>query len=137
MFETRMASWLDRMRQFVWIPQRVKSGWMPLEGVSWEGEFGDEIRKSFDMPAPFPITFLITAASDTLSMAMTILYGLGKLNDNDDWTRKQRLTVHVRILFSPQMISLAFLNVNRSSVPASEKTAAVVSLKKSCIAPPK
>ncbi|KAJ7246664.1 hypothetical protein C8J57DRAFT_1190284 [Mycena rebaudengoi] len=95
MFETRMASWLDRMRQFVWIPQRVKSGWMPLEGVSWEGEFGDEIRKSFDMPAPFPITFLITAASDTLSMAMTILYGLGKLNDNDDWTRKQRLTVHI------------------------------------------
>ncbi|KAF7368233.1 Zinc finger mynd domain-containing protein 17 [Mycena venus] len=95
MFETTMASWLDRLRQLVWIPQRVKSGWVSLDGVSWEGEFSGEIRQSFGMPAPLPITFLMTAASDTLSMAMTILYGLGKLNDDDGWTRKQRLTVHI------------------------------------------
>ncbi|KAJ6552023.1 hypothetical protein DFH09DRAFT_988435, partial [Mycena vulgaris] len=95
MFETTMTSWLDRQRQLVWIPKRIKSGWVSPEGVSWEGEFGSEIRKSFGMPAPLPITSLITAASDTLSMAMTILYGLGKLNDDDGWTRKQTLTVHI------------------------------------------
>jgi hypothetical protein len=77
---------------------------------------------------------LITAASDTLSMAMTILYGLGKLNDDDGWTRKQTLTVHVRILF-PQMVSLAFSSVNRFSTLTSRKSAATASPKKFCIAP--
>ncbi|KAJ7785029.1 hypothetical protein DFH07DRAFT_786519 [Mycena maculata] len=95
MFETTMTSWLDRRGQLVWIPQRVKSRWVSLEGVSWEDGFDGEIRKSFGMLAPLPITFLITAASDTLSMAMTILYGLGKLNDDDGWTRKHTLAVHV------------------------------------------
>ncbi|KAJ7717900.1 hypothetical protein B0H14DRAFT_3521860 [Mycena olivaceomarginata] len=40
-----------------------KSGWVSLKGVSWTGEFSDEIRKSFGIPAPLPITFLVTAAS--------------------------------------------------------------------------
>jgi splicing suppressor protein 51 len=104
MFETTMASGLDRLRQLIWFPKRVKSEWVSLKGSSWEDEFGGEIRKSFGMPAPLPITFLITAASDTLSMAMTILYGLNKLNDEDGWTRRRMLTVHVRILFSSQMV---------------------------------
>ncbi|KAJ7290646.1 hypothetical protein C8J57DRAFT_1164791 [Mycena rebaudengoi] len=94
-FETTMTAWLDRHRQLVWIPKRVKSEWASLKGGYWGGEFSDEIRKSFGMPAPLPITFLITAASDTLSMAMTILYALEKLNDDDGWTRKHTLTVHV------------------------------------------
>ncbi|KAJ7022561.1 hypothetical protein C8F04DRAFT_1048921 [Mycena alexandri] len=95
MFETTMTSWLDRHKQLVWIPKHVKSGWVSLEGLSWQGEFAGEIRKSFGMPAALPITFLITAASDTLSMPMTILYGLGKLNNDDDWTQKRTLTVHI------------------------------------------
>ncbi|KAF7364465.1 hypothetical protein MSAN_01107900 [Mycena sanguinolenta] len=28
-------------------------------------------------------------------MPMTILYGLSKLNEDDSWTRKRRLTVHI------------------------------------------
>jgi hypothetical protein len=68
-------------------------------------------------------------------MAMTILYGLGKLNDDDGWTRKQTLTVHVRILFPPQMVSLAFISVNRFSTLTSRKSAATASPKKFCIAP--
>ncbi|KAJ7433496.1 hypothetical protein B0H11DRAFT_1889148 [Mycena galericulata] len=95
MFETTMTSWLDRWKQLVWIPKRVKSVWVSLKGAFWEGEFGDEVRKSFGFPAPLPITFLITAASDTLSMPMTILYGLEKLNDDDGWTRKPTLTIHI------------------------------------------
>ncbi|KAJ7859015.1 hypothetical protein B0H14DRAFT_3631294 [Mycena olivaceomarginata] len=95
MFETAMTSWLDQYGQLVWIPKRVKSGWVSLKGVSWTGEFSDDIHKSFGIPAPLPITFLITAASDTLSMAMTILYGLEELNDDNGWTRKHTLTVHI------------------------------------------
>ncbi|KAJ7712381.1 hypothetical protein B0H16DRAFT_1813545 [Mycena metata] len=95
MFESMMTSWLDRQNQLVWIPKRVKSGWVSLEGRSWQGEFDGELRKSFGMPTTFPLTFLITAASDTLAMAMSILYGLGKLHNDDDWTKKDTLTVHI------------------------------------------
>ncbi|KAJ7717519.1 hypothetical protein B0H14DRAFT_3521949 [Mycena olivaceomarginata] len=81
-----MTSWLDQYGQLVWIPKRVKSGWVSLKGYPGQ---------SFGIPAPLPITFLITAASDTLSMAMTILYGLEELNDDNGWTRKHTLTVHI------------------------------------------
>jgi splicing suppressor protein 51 len=90
---------LDRQGQLLWVPGRVKSRWVSLEGKTWEGEFDEEICKSYGMPATIPSssTFLISSASDTLSMPMTILYGLSKLNEDDGWTRKQKLTVHVRI----------------------------------------
>ncbi|KAJ7822596.1 hypothetical protein B0H13DRAFT_1920063 [Mycena leptocephala] len=95
MFETTMTSWLDRQRPLVLIPKRVKPVWVSLKREFWQGEFSDEVRKSFGMPAPLPITFLITAASDTLSMPMTILYGLEKLSDDDGWTRKNTSTIHI------------------------------------------
>ncbi|KAJ7208543.1 hypothetical protein GGX14DRAFT_697972 [Mycena pura] len=90
-------SLLDRRGQLTWVPGRVKSRWVSLEGKTWEGEFDEEIRKSYGMPATIPSssTFLISSASDTLSMPMTILYGLSKLNEDDGWTRKQKLTIHV------------------------------------------
>ncbi|KAF8142555.1 hypothetical protein K438DRAFT_1635355, partial [Mycena galopus ATCC 62051] len=83
--------------QLIWVPERVKSRWVSLEGKTWEGEFDEEICKSFGMPAMIPSnsTFLLSSASDTLSMPMTILYGLSRLNEDDAWTRKQTLTVHV------------------------------------------
>ncbi|KAJ7154399.1 hypothetical protein C8R43DRAFT_1066382 [Mycena crocata] len=88
---------LDRQGQLLWVPGRVKSRWVSLEGKTWEGEFDEEIRKSYGMPATIPSssTFLISSASHSLSMPMTILYGLSKLNEDDGWTRKQKLTVHV------------------------------------------
>ncbi|KAJ7660619.1 hypothetical protein B0H14DRAFT_3077508 [Mycena olivaceomarginata] len=90
------TSLLDRQGQLLWVPGRVKSRWVSLEGKTWEGEFEEEICKSYGMPATIPSssTFLISSASDTLSMPMTILYGLSKLNEDDGWTRKQKLTVH-------------------------------------------
>jgi hypothetical protein len=135
MFETTMTSWLDRQRPLVLIPKRVKPVWVSLKREFWQGEFSDEVRKSFGMPAPLPITFLITAASDTLSMPMTILYGLEKLSDDDGWTRKNTSTIHVHNVFSPQMVSPALLNVNRFSVPTSRKSAAALSSKNFCIVP--
>ncbi|KAJ7873967.1 hypothetical protein B0H13DRAFT_2669175 [Mycena leptocephala] len=90
-------SLLDRRGQLLWVPGRVKSRWVSVEGKTWEGEFDEEICKSYGMPVTIPSssTFLISSASDTLSMPMTILYGLSKLNEDDGWTRKQKLTVHV------------------------------------------
>ncbi|KAJ7239505.1 hypothetical protein C8J57DRAFT_1245938 [Mycena rebaudengoi] len=92
-------SLLDRRGQLLWVPVRVKSRWVSLKGKTWEGEFDEEICKSYGMPRTIPpsSTFLISSASDTLSMPMTILYGLSKLNEDNAWTRKQTLTVHVRI----------------------------------------
>ncbi|KAF7357344.1 MYND-type domain-containing protein [Mycena sanguinolenta] len=78
---------------FVWIPNRIKPGWVSLEGQSWEGEFGD-FRKILEMPQSTASTFVMAAISDTLTMPMTILYALCKLS-GDEWTRKQMLTVHI------------------------------------------
>ncbi|KAJ7484957.1 hypothetical protein B0H11DRAFT_1862310 [Mycena galericulata] len=95
MFETSIPSIFGRDRQLLWISKRVKPVWASLKNSTWNSELEDEIRKSFRIPAPSPATFLITAASDILSMAMTILYGLEQLNDDDGWTRKHTLTVHI------------------------------------------
>jgi splicing suppressor protein 51 len=97
-FETLLAKARGYHWNIFWVPERVKTAWILLAGLSWESEFGDEMRRSFGVPAWRPITPWIRAASDTLTMAMTILYGLEKLNDDDAWTRKHTLTVHVSAL---------------------------------------
>ncbi|KAJ7844891.1 hypothetical protein B0H14DRAFT_2775756 [Mycena olivaceomarginata] len=85
----------DPSGQFMWAPERIQSAWTSLAGLSWVGEFGDEMRRSVGVPAQRPMAPWIRAASDNLTMAMTILYGLEKLNDDDAWTRKHTLTVHI------------------------------------------
>jgi splicing suppressor protein 51 len=98
-FEDVMAGAHDPSGQFMWAPERIQSAWTSLAGLSWEGEFGDEMRRSVGVPAQRPMAPWIRAASDNLTMAMTILYGLEKLNDDDAWTRKHTLTVHVSSSF--------------------------------------
>ncbi|KAJ6542138.1 hypothetical protein DFH09DRAFT_1322490 [Mycena vulgaris] len=58
-----------------------------------ESEFHDE--RTLGVPPSSTVWRLLRAASDDLSMVMTILYGLEKLNDGDGWTRKHTLTVHI------------------------------------------
>ncbi|KAJ7464249.1 hypothetical protein B0H11DRAFT_1870609 [Mycena galericulata] len=94
-FVARMADHLDPSGQLIWAPERLKSVWQSLTGLSWEGEFGDQLRESLSIPAAHPITPWIRLASDTLSRAMTILYALEKLNDDDGWTRRDTLTIHI------------------------------------------
>ncbi|KAJ6496311.1 hypothetical protein C8R45DRAFT_985563 [Mycena sanguinolenta] len=94
-FEEVMASAHDASGQWMWAPERIKSGWSSLMGLSWEGEFGDEMRKSVGVPAERPMGPWVRAASDHLTMAMTILYALEKLNDDEGWTRKHTLTIHI------------------------------------------
>jgi hypothetical protein len=110
-----------------------------LAGLSWESEFGNEMRKSlgadiFGVPAS--IAPWIRAASDALTMAMTILYGLEKLSGDDAWTRKHTLTVHVSPLFLLFTGCFPILSDKRSSVPTFYTSPAPPSLKKSSIAFP-
>ncbi|KAJ6554867.1 hypothetical protein B0H19DRAFT_1154664 [Mycena capillaripes] len=94
-FEEVMAAMHDSSGKWMWAPYRIKSTWVSLAGMSWEGEFSDDMRKSVGVPAARPMAPWIRAASDNLTMAMTILYGLEKLHDDDAWTRKHTLTVHI------------------------------------------
>ncbi|KAF7378239.1 MYND-type domain-containing protein [Mycena sanguinolenta] len=89
------CSLLDNNQKLRWVPARVHSSWISLDGLSWEGEFIGELWNSFNMLVPLSITPLLAAVSDIYTMPMTILCGLSKLNDDDLWTRKQTLTVHV------------------------------------------
>ncbi|KAJ7090439.1 hypothetical protein C8R44DRAFT_861274 [Mycena epipterygia] len=77
-FEAVLADKNGHFARFKWAPPRVKSAWMSLTALSWEGEFDDEIRTFIGFPASFPLAPLIRAASDDLTMALTILYGLEK-----------------------------------------------------------
>ncbi|KAJ7793353.1 hypothetical protein B0H14DRAFT_2533583 [Mycena olivaceomarginata] len=94
-FENMLAQARGYHRTIIWAPERVKKARISLAGLSWESEFGDEMRKSFGVPPFRPIAPWIRAASDALTMAMTILYGLEKLNGDDAWTKKHTLTVHI------------------------------------------
>ncbi|KAJ7118368.1 hypothetical protein C8R44DRAFT_923628, partial [Mycena epipterygia] len=79
--------------RYKWAPPRVKSAWVSLTGLSWENEFHDE--NTLGVPPSSTVRRLIRAASDDLSMVMTILHGLEKLNDDDGWPRKHTLTIHI------------------------------------------
>ncbi|KAJ7474413.1 hypothetical protein B0H11DRAFT_2035296 [Mycena galericulata] len=81
-------------RRFKWSPPRVQDAWTSVAGSSWEGEFDVWMDQSFLVSTP--VAPWIRAASDDLSMIMTILYGLEKLNGSDvEWTRKHTLTIHI------------------------------------------
>ncbi|KAJ6545364.1 hypothetical protein B0H19DRAFT_283012 [Mycena capillaripes] len=78
-----------------WSPPRVLDAWTSVAGLSWEREFNASMRESLTIPSS-PVAPWIRAASDDLSMIMTILYGLEKLNGDDiAWTRKHTLTIHI------------------------------------------
>jgi splicing suppressor protein 51 len=115
-FEALIAEQLDPSKQLIWAPERTKSAWHSLTGLTWEGELDDPLRGSLakDIPAAHPITPWIRSASDTLSRPMTILYALEKLNDDDGWTRKETLTIHVSA--HPRRCDAFILSRNRSSL---------------------
>ncbi|KAJ7602001.1 hypothetical protein DFH06DRAFT_377639 [Mycena polygramma] len=84
--------------KFRWAPPRINASWMKLAASSWEAQFGDELRSLptfMGLPVSFPLAPMIRVASDELTMPMTILYGLEKLNEDDRWTRNPTLTVHI------------------------------------------
>ena len=79
---------------FKWAPERVKS-WSSVNDISWEGEFSQELAQFFSIPVA-SVGPWIRSASDALSLPMTILWALENLKEDDAWTRKETLVVHVR-----------------------------------------
>ena len=87
---------------FVLAPQRTKISWIPLvgsQGISvnsnWNDEFTEDLATTAGVPPNVSLAPLIRAASETLSMPMTILWALQNLNKSDHWTRQDTLTIHV------------------------------------------
>ncbi|KAJ7438940.1 hypothetical protein B0H11DRAFT_2103469 [Mycena galericulata] len=94
-FEEVMVSAHDVSGQFMWAPERTKAAWSSLAGTTWDAEFAEEMRGAIGVPESRPMGPWIRAASDNLTMAMTILYALEQLNDTDAWTTKHTLTIHI------------------------------------------
>ncbi|KAG7086033.1 hypothetical protein E1B28_003554 [Marasmius oreades] len=86
---------------FQWAPTRHKVVWKALKedpAGCWEEAFGEELKKEMGGYGATPVSLapFLRAASEGLSMPMTILYALQKLKkSSDDWTRKRTLTVHI------------------------------------------
>ncbi|KAJ8075506.1 hypothetical protein PM082_021136 [Marasmius tenuissimus] len=101
-----MATMTEGSGMLVWYPSRIKQQWEPLRDgqarKNWEDEyaellkehFGNEMTQSKETEeASLPPS--LRAISVGLSMPMTILYALQRLNADEEWARKPELTIHV------------------------------------------
>ncbi|KAG6915749.1 hypothetical protein DXG01_010016 [Tephrocybe rancida] len=83
---------------FTWAPQRVKPSWSPLSEmyISWLSEYGMNFVQEYECPHAAAELWM-RAASDGLSMPLSILLALEVLNgkNNTEWTRKDTLMIHV------------------------------------------
>lgn len=84
--------------EFHWAPERVKPAWTSLKNLSWEDEFGSDLAKQFRIPVS-AVSPWMRAASNGLSMPMTILWALEHLNKDDSWTCQNKITIHVTSYF--------------------------------------
>lgn len=82
---------------FQFAPDRVKPVWASLEDSNWDRELADEIKQQLRLPFDSSVSPYVRAATDALSMPMTILWALEHLHDSNDWTKKETLVIHVRI----------------------------------------
>ncbi|KAL0576985.1 hypothetical protein V5O48_004995 [Marasmius crinis-equi] len=100
-----MSTMTDGSGHLVWIPERIKQQWERLEvgqaRKNWEKEFANELKDGLPSIAEtkeseeMTLPPALRAISVGLSMPMTMLYALQHLNDDEEWTRKPELTIHV------------------------------------------
>ncbi|KAH9476758.1 hypothetical protein JR316_0010673 [Psilocybe cubensis] len=81
---------------FKWAPERTLRAWKSLRGIGWS-DYSDDIEQDFGgLPGVSELLpTLARAATDGLSMPMTILWALENLNNDDSWTKKDTLNIHV------------------------------------------
>lgn len=78
--------------------------WRSVVGKTWEEEFLDELKSSQPFPEGIPIAPFLRAASDGLSLPMSILYAMEQLADDDlAFTKKDVIRIHVIGAGSPEM----------------------------------
>ncbi|KAJ7190580.1 hypothetical protein GGX14DRAFT_507204 [Mycena pura] len=97
LLEAAIADSHDASGVFRWAPDRTAAAWASVAaaGMSWETEIADEMRRSVGVPPERPMAPWVRMASNALTMPMTILYALEKLHDDDAWTKKSTLTIHI------------------------------------------
>ncbi|KAJ7644840.1 hypothetical protein FB45DRAFT_784839 [Roridomyces roridus] len=83
--------------EFHWLPERTREEWTSLaEGTtSWEAELAQDMERTDEVPMGRARDPWARAASESLTMPMTILYALEQFNEGDAGTRKEKLIVHV------------------------------------------
>ncbi|KAJ7849233.1 hypothetical protein B0H14DRAFT_3138027 [Mycena olivaceomarginata] len=99
-------------RRLKWSQPRVQDAWTSVAGFSWEGEFNAGMRQT--ILASSPVVPWIRAVSDDLSMIMTILYSLEKLNGGHS---SSSLTMFFHDPERRQIIGAAGPEVNRATIP--------------------
>ncbi|KAF6754139.1 hypothetical protein DFP72DRAFT_900491 [Ephemerocybe angulata] len=79
-----------------WAPNRTMEGWKSLLETDWEKEFLGGIAEELPFPPGTPMKPFLRAASDNLTLPMTILYALERLYGGDlAFTREEVLVIHV------------------------------------------
>ncbi|KAF8881407.1 hypothetical protein CPB84DRAFT_1735211 [Gymnopilus junonius] len=88
----------DNVGNFLWLPERTVTSWTSLRSINWI-DYESDLAKAYSSHSWRGLSFLkalVRAATENLSMPMTILWSLEVLNDyNDAWTRKDVLNIHV------------------------------------------
>ncbi|KAJ3874218.1 hypothetical protein F5051DRAFT_417392 [Lentinula edodes] len=94
-FARIMGSASGPVRIFQWAPERLRTRWIPLpEEGDWDKEYGDELRSMAGGGGP-PLGPFLRGSSEGLSFPLTILYALQNLNNDDVWTQRKSLTIHI------------------------------------------
>jgi hypothetical protein len=120
---------------FRWAPERTLAQWRSVSpsdsdgeeaATAWEKEFGEDLKAFIGLPDDRSVWPFLRSASDALCMPMTILWALEKLNDGEEWTRQQTLTVHVSTGLNFTVASFtawddSLIGLGRSSGPPSMK----------------
>ncbi|CAA7264032.1 unnamed protein product [Cyclocybe aegerita] len=98
LFTSMSSPGISSEGEFEWYPERTKASWEPLKGLGWKSMISDLKEDMFGMPLPGS-TFepLLRCATESLSMIMTILWGLECLNEGNAWTRKKTLNIHILV----------------------------------------
>lgn len=79
-----------------WAPERTLQEWRSVVEKTWEEEFLDELKKSQPLPEGTPVAPFLRAASDGLSLPMSILYAMEQLAGDDlSFTNKDVIRIHV------------------------------------------
>ncbi|KAF8881428.1 hypothetical protein CPB84DRAFT_1687229 [Gymnopilus junonius] len=83
--------------EFTWRPERIFASWSSVRDIDWANyEYGlYQAFKSYNSMGKRFMDAMLRAASENLSMPLTILWGLEVLNGDDDtWTKKDVLDIH-------------------------------------------
>lgn len=80
-----------------WAPERALEEWQSVATTNWEDQFLGDLTKSYPLPEGTPMAPFLRAASDGLTLPMTILFALEKLaGDSLDFVHKDVIRIHVR-----------------------------------------